>query len=67
MREKRTVQASIFEAYAKHEIGRELKAMSDWLDENTDLLDWVAAGFVIYLNKQKGTALVLSSLMRLML
>ena len=43
MREKRTVQASIFEAYAEHEIGRELKAMSDWLDENIDLLDWVAA------------------------
>ena len=43
MREKRTVQASIFEHYAEHEIGRELKAMSDWLDQNVDLLDWVAA------------------------
>jgi len=43
MREKRTVQASIFEAYAEHEIGWELKAMSDWLDENIDLLDWAAA------------------------
>ena len=43
MREKRTVQASIFEAYAEHEIGRELKAMSDWLDQHLDLLDWVAA------------------------
>ena len=29
MREKRTVQSSIFEASAEHEIGRELKAMSD--------------------------------------
>lgn len=38
MREKRTVQASIFEAYAEHEIGRELKAMSDWLDQHLDLL-----------------------------
>ncbi len=43
MREKRTVQSSIFEAYAEHEIGRELKAMSDWLDQQLDLLDWVAA------------------------
>jgi len=43
MREKRTVQSSIFEHYAEHEIGRELKAMSDWLDENLDLLNWVAA------------------------
>jgi IS5 family transposase len=43
MREKRTVQTSIFEGYAEHEIGRELKAMSDWLDNQLDLLDWVAA------------------------
>jgi len=43
MREKRTIQGSIFERYAEHETGRELKAMSDWLDQNIDLLDWVAA------------------------
>ena len=43
MREKRTVQSSIFDRYAEHEIGLELKAMSEWLDENLDLLDWVAA------------------------
>ena len=43
MREKRTVQCSIFEAYAEHEIDRELKAMSDWLDRHLNLLDWVAA------------------------
>lgn len=43
MREKRTVQSSLFEQYAEHEIGLELKAMSDWLDQNVDLLDWVAA------------------------
>jgi len=34
MREKRTTQSSEFEQYAEHEIGRELQAMSDWLDEN---------------------------------
>ncbi len=43
MREKRTVQSSIFDRYAEHEIGLELKAMSEWLDKNRDLLDWVAA------------------------
>jgi IS5 family transposase len=43
MREKRTVQASIFEGYAEHEIGRELQAMSAWLDTQPELLDWVAA------------------------
>ena len=40
MREKRTVQSSIFEVYAEHEIGKELKGISDWLDENPELLDW---------------------------
>jgi len=43
MREKHTVQRSIFEHYAEHEIGLELKSMSVWLDQNMDLLDWVAA------------------------
>ena len=43
MREIRTIQSSIFEQYVEHEIGVELKAMSDWLDDNPDVLDWVAA------------------------
>jgi len=42
MREKHTVQRSIFEHYAEHEIGRELSAMSEWLDQHMDLLDRVA-------------------------
>jgi hypothetical protein len=33
MRQERTVQASIFDLVAGHEIGRELKAMSAWLDD----------------------------------
>ena len=41
MRQERTVQASIFDLFAGHEIGRELKAMSDWLDEHGDLLSLV--------------------------
>jgi IS5 family transposase len=43
MRELRTVQHSIFECYAEHEIGKELKAMSDWLDRHRVVLNWVAA------------------------
>jgi transposase, IS5 family len=43
MREKHTVQRSIFEQYAEHEIGQELKSISQWLDQNTEVLDWVAA------------------------
>ena len=31
MRQQRTVQASLFDLFAGHEIGRELKAMSQWL------------------------------------
>jgi IS5 family transposase len=43
MRENHTVQRSIFEQYAEHEIGQELKSMSAWLDQNMDLLDGVAS------------------------
>jgi transposase, IS5 family len=42
MRQERTVQASIFDLFATHEIGHELKAMSQWLDEHRDLLGLVA-------------------------
>jgi transposase, IS5 family len=43
MRQERTVQASIFDLFAGHEIGRELRAMSAWLDEHIELLSLVAA------------------------
>jgi IS5 family transposase len=38
MRQDRTVQASIFDVFAKHEIGGELKKASTWLDEHPTLL-----------------------------
>jgi IS5 family transposase len=41
MRQERTVQASVFDLFAEHEIGRELKAISQWLDEHRDLLGLV--------------------------
>jgi transposase, IS5 family len=43
MRQERTVQASIFDLFAGHEIGRELKAMSAWLDDHCELASLVAA------------------------
>ena len=43
MRQERTVQASIFDLFAGHEIGRELKAMSAWLDDQRGLSSLVAA------------------------
>lgn len=46
MRQERTVQASIFDVFATHEIGRELEAMSHWLDEHRDLLGLVARDLV---------------------
>ncbi len=40
MRQERTVQASLFDRFADHEIGRARKAMSQWLglflDKRTD-------------------------------
>ena len=42
MRQERIIQASLFDVFAQHEIGRELKAMSQWLDEHGALLGLVA-------------------------
>ena len=43
MRQERTVQASLFDLFAGHEIGRELRTMSAWLDEHRELSSLVAA------------------------
>ncbi len=42
MRQERTVQASLFDLFADHEIGRELKSMSQWLDEHRELIGLAA-------------------------
>jgi transposase, IS5 family len=42
MRQERTVQATIFEVFAQHDIGCELKAMSQWLDGQRGLISLVA-------------------------
>ena len=44
MRIKRTIQSSLFDIFAGHQIGRELKAMSAWLDGvGSKILDLVVA------------------------
>jgi hypothetical protein len=43
MRQERTVQASLFDLFAGHEIGRELRTMSAWLDEHRELSSLVGA------------------------
>src|SRR5712691_981535 len=43
MRQERTVQATIFEVFAGHPIGCELKGMSGWLDEQRALISLVAS------------------------
>ena len=43
MRQERIIQATIFEVFAEHEIGRELKAISQWLDEHRALLGLVVS------------------------
>src|SRR5205807_1255466 len=42
MRQERTVQATIFEVFAGHQIGCELKAISAWLDGQRALVSLVA-------------------------
>jgi IS5 family transposase len=42
MRQDRTVQATIFEVFAQHDIGGELKAMSRWLDGQRGLISLIA-------------------------
>ena len=42
MRQERTVQATIFEVFAQHEIGCELKAISQWLEGQRPLVSLVA-------------------------
>ena len=44
MRQERTVQASLFDLFADHEIGRELKAMSQWLDKHRELIGLADGG-----------------------
>jgi IS5 family transposase len=41
MRQERIIQGTIFDIFAQHEIGRELKAISQWLDEHRELLGLV--------------------------
>ncbi len=41
MRKVHTSQVSIFDAYAPHDIGRELEGMSRWLDEHPQVPEWV--------------------------
>jgi transposase, IS5 family len=42
MRQERIIQATIFEVFARHEIGSELKAISQWLDRQRPLVSLVA-------------------------
>src|SRR6202521_5892316 len=42
MRQERTVQASLFDILAEHKIVRELKPMSQWLDEHRELIGLAA-------------------------
>jgi transposase, IS5 family len=42
MRQERTVQATIFEVFAGHQIGGELKTISQWLDRQRALTSLVA-------------------------
>ena len=54
MRQERITQTCIFDLFAGHEIGRELKAMSDWLDEHRAVLCLVAGDLRRHQVKETG-------------
>jgi transposase, IS5 family len=54
MRQERIIQASIFDVFAAHEIGRELKAISQWLDEHRWLLGLVSGDLRRYGVRETG-------------
>lgn len=65
MRETRNAQASIFDCYAKHEIGNELARISDILDNCPDVIDWVEADLARDGTRQTGrTGLPVESVLR---
>src|ERR1700757_4152091 len=43
MRQERIIQATLFDIFATHEIGRELKQISQWLDQHRPLLRLVSS------------------------
>lgn len=54
MRPRRTIQTTLFDVFAGHEIGRELKAMSEWLDRHVELVELVARDLRRYGVKETG-------------
>ena len=54
MRQDRIIQASIFDLFSEHEIGRELKAMSAWLDAHREVIALVAAELCRRASSQPG-------------
>ena len=54
MRQVRSVQATIFEVFAGHEIGGELKAISQWLDRQRALVGLVAGDLRLHGLRETG-------------
>jgi len=65
MREKRTLQANLFDVYVDHNIGQELKAMSDYLDAHPEIVDMVTPDVIKTIPRQTGrTGLTVESILR---
>jgi hypothetical protein len=54
MRQERIIQATIFDVFAQHEIGRELRAISWWLDEHRALLSVVTGDLRLHKVQETG-------------
>ncbi len=65
MREKRTAQTSLFDVYVDHNIGQELKAMSDYLDAHPEIVDMVIPDVIKTVPRQTGRkGLTVESILR---
>ena len=65
MRDTRNAQPSIFDRYAKHEIGNELAAISKLLDGCVGLIDWVQADLILVGTRPTGrTGLPVETVLR---
>ncbi len=68
MRKIHSTQASIFEFYGEHETGRQLKKISDMLDDNPGILDIAAKAIIDFTKKNTGrNGLTVDSILRVAL
>ncbi|MDX2504124.1 MAG: transposase [Gammaproteobacteria bacterium] len=65
MKKNHTAQHSLFDFYPEHQLGNELKFISEWLDKHPDLIDWVRCDISnIYINNAGREAITAETILR---